>query len=479
MIYLVTTQTELFKSDIYTIISSKESIDKIKKWKNIQFDTETSGRNPHLCKLLCAQFGNDEFDERIVVDCSTVDIKEYKEVLESKTLIGHNLKFDLQFLYNYSIIPRKIYDTMIVEQLLYLGYPSGVKHYSLKAVAEEYLGIDIDKTVRGQIIWRGLDDAVIKYAAYDVVYLEQIAHKQIEECRKKECLVGAKLECDVVPAIAYTEWCGIYLDENKWKTKMLKDKENLNNSLKALNDYCIAHPKLQKWVYVNLQGDLFLGFDTTPKWKVDWQKQEAIKVIQALGFNTKVQDKKTGEDKDSVLEKLLKAQKGIDDTFLKLYFDYQGYYKVVSSFGQGHLNAINPITGRLHTNIWQLGAASGRMSCGGGEDEDLCKYKKLPKGSCKMLNLQQLPHDEETRACFTAPKGYKFVSCDYSSEEARLAGDIYQDEAILDMFRKGIDSHSMYAKIFFKEELKDIDVNDVKKLRPDLRSKAKGPEFKK
>ena len=118
------------------------------------------------------------------------------------------------------------------------------------------------------------------------------------------------------------------------------------------------------------------------------------------------------------------------------------------------------------------------MSCGGGIDDDLAKFKKLPQGSCKLLNLQQLPHDEETRACFVAPKGYKFVSCDYSSEEARLAGDIYQDQAILDIFNKGIDSHSMYAKIFFKEELEGIDVHDVKKLRPDLRNLAKGPEFK-
>jgi DNA polymerase I-like protein with 3'-5' exonuclease and polymerase domains len=35
----------------------------------------------------------------------------------------------------------------------------------------------------------------------------------------------------------------------------------------------------------------------------------------------------------------------------------------------------------------------------------------------------------------------------------------------------------MYAKIFFKEELKDIDVNDVKEKRKDLRDKAKSPEF--
>lgn len=33
----------------------------------------------------------------------------------------------------------------------------------------------------------------------------------------------------------------------------------------------------------------------------------------------------------------------------------------------------------------------------------------------KRLNLQQLPHDRETRACFIAEKGNLFVSCDYSA----------------------------------------------------------------
>lgn len=93
------------------------------------------------------------------------------------------------------------------------------------------------------------------------------------------------------------------------------------------------------------------------------------------------------------------------------------------------------------------------------------------------MNIQQLPHDELTRSCFISEEGNLFVSCDYSAQEGRVQGDIYQDEAILKMYREGIDGHSMYAKIFFKDELKDVDVHDVKKLRPDLRSKAKGPEF--
>jgi DNA polymerase-1 len=39
------------------------------------------------------------------------------------------------------------------------------------------------------------------------------------------------------------------------------------------------------------------------------------------------------------------------------------------------------------------------------------------------------------------------------------------------------DIHSLVASICFKDELEGIPVKDIKKLRPDLRTKAKGPEF--
>lgn len=38
------------------------------------------------------------------------------------------------------------------------------------------------------------------------------------------------------------------------------------------------------------------------------------------------------------------------------------------------------------------------------------------------------------------------------------------------------DIHSLTAKICFPKELEGIEVHQIKKLRPDLRSKAKGPE---
>ena len=37
-------------------------------------------------------------DKQYVIDCTTVDPSEYKEILEKKELIMHNAKFDLKML---------------------------------------------------------------------------------------------------------------------------------------------------------------------------------------------------------------------------------------------------------------------------------------------------------------------------------------------------------------------------------------------
>lgn len=511
MIYLVTKQQQLFTNDFYKIISLECCLDLMQKMPIIQVDSETTGRDPHVNDFLCVQFGNDKLDVRIVVDTTTIPVTSFKSILESKTLLFQNGKFDLQFFYNYNIHPLNIYDTMIVEQFLHLGYPSGQISYSLKEIARRRLNVDIDKTVRGEIIWRGLDEEVIKYAAGDVTYLEKIMHSQIEDLEKiPNAKIGAKIECRFTPVIAYLEWCGIKLDENKWKEKMRKDKLKLQQSEEALNTFLIdtynkGNEKLKPFIFVDYQLSLFEENNSKvgiPQVKINWSSSpQVIEVAKALGFNTNTIDKKTGEEKDSVMEKQLSLQKGINDEFLRLYFGegsegkpnyfpgYSGSYKVVTSFGQGHLNAINPHTGRIHTTYRAIGTVSGRMSSGSKQpNSDLAKLKGLPINpnakqkkeglGCGYPNMQQLPHDKETRSCFVAEKGNLFCSCDYSSMEARIGADVYDEHKLLDEFLYGSgDTHAAYAKAVFAEELKDIDTKDIKKKRPDLRSKVKSVEF--
>lgn len=483
MIYLITKEQKLFENPEYKTISVEESLQLMKDCKVLQYDSETTGRDARICSILCIQFGNKEKDFQIVVDCTTIDITIYKDILEGTLLIGQNLKFDLQFLYNHGIVPRNVYDTMIVEQLLYLGYPAGIISFSLAAIAQRRLGIDIDKSIRGQIIWRGLDTQVIIYAANDVKWLEDIMWSQVADCKKKDCLKGAKLECDFVPVISYLEWCGIKLDENKWKAKMVKDKESLINAENKLNKFVTSNPSLSKFTIINRQGNLFEGFDTEPRCTINWSSsRQVVEVAKILGFNTTVQDKKTKEDKDSVLEKHLKGQKGINDEFLKLYFDYQEHAKVVSSFGQSQLNMINPKTGRCHTIYKQLGASSGRMSCGSQQpNEDLAKLKKIRPKECTYCNFQQLPADDDTRGSFVSEKDNIFCSCDYSAMESYLGADIYEDIEFQNEFLYGSkDTHSLFAWMVFRKECEALGctcVADVKKKAPQWRKAVKAVEF--
>ena len=491
MIYLVTNQTTLFKSEHYTTMSVDASIALIGTWKAIQFDTEADALDQHVGHLLTMQFGSPDGKDQIVVDCTTIKPILYKDMLEIKLLIGHNLKYDLQWLYNFGIHPLNVFDTMIAEQYIYLGYPSGAIKFSLQEVALRYLGIYIDKEVRGKIRYEGLCDEVIVYAAGDVVHLWPIMQKQVAICKSRNAMEGCKIECLFTPVVAYLEWCGIKLDVKKWQAKMAQDQKDLENCIKALNDYCITKPQLQKWVYIDTQGDLWGGYNLTPKFNIDWQKKEAIQVFKALGFNVSSISKSTGEDSESKTEKLITSQRGIDDEFLRLYYGkgepddedyypgYNGSYKVVTSFGQGHINAINPITGRIHTVYKAIGTISGRMSSGSDQpNKDLARLKKIPEKTCKYPNMQQLPKNAMTRGCFVAEKGNLFCSCDYSAMEARIGADVYNEHKLLDEFLYGSgDTHAAYAKAVFAKELEGIDTKDIKKKRPDLRSKVKSVEF--
>ena len=540
MIYLVTNQLSLFESTNYEIISVEESLFILKTWTTIQYDSETSGRNPHICHKLCIQFGNKQANIQIVVDVTTVNILLYKEIFESKSLfIGHNLKFDLQFLYNKGILIKNIWDTMIAEQFLHLGYDNKYFHYSLQAVAERRLNIDIDKSTRGEIIWRGLDDKVIIYAAGDVVPLEDIKEQQEKEILESNGKFGIQIENAFVPVIAYLEWCGIKLDVNKWKLKMQDNENKRIQALEKLNEFCVNYcssrddsftyidwvlvsennhgvitnypidKKYKKWIFTRdidtqiddwgvkkiyhkykkidsfietpLMGNLFDENPLSPKCVINWSSsQQVISFVKYLGFDVTTTDKKTGEEKESVVEKQLAKQKGVNDDFLKLYFAYQEASKECSTYGQNYIDAINPNTGRIHTQFKQLGAISGRMSCGNSKqnDTDLAKLKGISPSRCKYVQCQNLPSDEITRSAFIPNPGNLMTACDYSALESRLGADIYNEPEMLEEFlhRSG-DMHNLCAKLVFHEELKDIAIEDIKDKRPDLRKKVKPIEF--
>lgn len=446
MIYLVSKNKSLFGSDKYIETSFREAMDILWPLKQVQIDTETMGLDCWTKALLTLQLGN--YDNQIVFDWTTLSNEEKLEVkkyLESDVLlIGFNLMFDLTFLYRQNIWPKRIYDAMIAEQLIFLGFPKVISYllkdelnielpgyelsasgnyelsYSLKATAKRRINIDIDKTVRGKIINDGLTTEVVIYAAGDVMWLEKIKDAQETELIKQELNKAVEFECEFIKSLAYTKYCGVHLDAEKWRAKMTSDLTKLRTAENNLNnwvvqwdsnrikdgDWDIQYPEMgyfkeidilreterlvkDKYIRspkddlevpyqteklkaykkkvtslftkVDLQGDLFNGFNTEPKCIINWSSsQQVIKLFEMLGINVKTFDKKTKKEKKSIEEKQIAPQK---DSFpiIPMFLEYQEAAKVVSTYGENWLKAINPVTGRIHAELHSIGTDTGKI----------------------------------------------------------------------------------------------------------------------
>ena len=470
MIYLVTLNQELFNNDAYKIISVKESLEILEPLQIVGLDTETSGLDCWTKELLSVQLGCRDF--QVVIDCKTIDILQYKEYLESDRLfIGWNLKFDLKFLYRKFIIPKNVYDGYLAEKMQWVGYPSGMHSLSLKSAGYEYLGIELDKSVRGKIIYQGLNTETIIYSANDVAYLEDIRNKQLERLKEKDLLTALEYENRFVRVLAYIEYCGVKLDIERWKKKMDSDKKILNEKLKILNKWVEEHyPNNEQFCKIDLQGDLFReeAFDTDPKCIINWNSpQQVIPLLEAEGLDLLVKDKETGKMKKSVDAKVIKPQKDKSD-IVQPYTEFSEAQKVVSTYGEEFIKQINPISSRLHTQYNQIGADTYRVTSGGVDKTNKTKY----------INFLNLPADAETRACFVAEDGNSWISIDYAGQESALLASIANDELMLKELNEGSgDIHSLVASLVFKDEIGDTPLKDIKKKFHNLRQIAKGYEF--
>lgn len=476
-IYLVTGQKQLFDNDTYIIIGVEESLRLLEPLRVVGLDTETEGFSPFLKKLLMLQLGNRDF--QVVVDCTTVDVGLYKEYLESDRLfIGWNLKFDVKFLFYHGIIPRNLYDGLLAEKMRWLGWPSGMHSLSLKSAGENYLGVELDKTVRGQIIWKKeLTDEIVEYAANDVRYLEDIMNAQTAILYERGQKLALEIENKAILPTAYFEFCGVKLSDELWTAKMKKDEAELQEAQEELDKFIVdlyneGAAGINKFVEM-AQPDLF-GFVTPdPKCKVNWNSsKQVIPLLEFFGFELMTRDKVKGGMKKSVDATVIEGQKD-KHPIAKVYLRFKAAQKVTSTYGQNFRDLVNPVTGRIHTSFNQIGSDTHRYSSGGGDDKEVIPGRKVP-----LVNLQNLPADAETRACFVAEKGNKWISADYSGEESVILANISKDKAMIELFLHGCgDLHSLVAKMVYPDELRDIPVEQVKRVRPDLRKKAKAPEF--
>jgi len=439
MIYLVSNQNSVYSSELFKTISLEDALDLLIKTPILGLDTETGGLDCFTKKLLLLQLGTYEF--QVLFDISSYNGKipeKLKVFLNTSTalFILQNAKFDLKFLFVQEVILTNVFDTMLAETIITNGLQ--FKGRDLKSIAMKYLSIELDKTVRGDIITKGLSDRVLLYSADDVKYLELIMDRQITQINSLNLKNAVALDNKFVVVLAYIEYCGIKLDLEAWLKRTTIAEAQVLILKKELENFLW---KDKKYKYFSGMTDMYtLEQDCILNW--DSPKQ-VLELFNSYGINTIL--KKKGEDVSTIDAKVLEPQVN-KFPILPPYLKYKEAQKEISTYGRSWSKYINPKTKRIHTTFKQL-MVTGRLSCGNKKDG--------------TVNLQNIPSDPETRRCFIPEPGNLMCSCDYSSQESIVLANFSKEPNLINFYEKGLtDSHSYIAFLMYPE-LKTCDPKDV------------------
>lgn len=170
-------------------------------------------------------------------------------------------------------------------------------------------------------------------------------------------------------------------------------------------------------------------------------------LFDRLKLDEKAKKTKTGQysTSEDILDKLAAKHPVVGKIM-----EFRALKKLLTTYLHALPAAINPETGKVHTNYNQTVTATGRISS-------------------SAPNLQNIPvrDDEgrEIRRAFTADPGCLFLSADYSQIELRLMADFSDDDIMLDAFRHGRDIHAITAARIFHKTPEEVSANERRKAK--------------
>ena len=387
--------------------------DELMKCDRIAFDTETAPREPGMsatdaktCRLLGFSLAIAP-GKAWYVDAGLVDIFRPIFADPSKTLVGHNVKFDRAVLHRYGIGFASVpHDTMLAHYCM-----DAAARHGLKELSEQLLGYKMirfedvaGEQERGkpEPTLEGKDPKLVcDYAAEDAdmtLQLEDVIRPEVPVAPPPLPNALADVEEPLVKILLDMEREGVKIDVDALKAYGRElDREILSLTQKILS---YAEP----------------GFNP------DSPKQLAELLFGKLGL---AGGKKTASGSFSTDEKTLSKLVG-DHPIVSLILEYRACTKLKSTYVD-KLPTLIDENGRVHTTYAQAFTETGRLSS-------------------SDPNLQNIPIRTERgkliRKAFVArDANHVLISADYSQIELRIMAAMSGDKAMLDAFRRGEDIH--------------------------------------
>ena len=114
--------------------------------------------------------------------------------------------------------------------------------------------------------------------------------------------------------------------------------------------------------------------------------------------------------------------------------EYRKWGKIKSTYIDGYLKYLNPVTGCIHPELFALSTDTGRMNCRNPNAQNMPRKTNDPIG---------------VRNFIKAPEGCLILSLDFSQIELRVGAFYCRDERMLDTYRKNGDIHAATTSVIF------------------------------
>ena len=362
------------------------------------------------------------------------------------TKIAHNISFESSMAYHRGIVIQPpVYDTICASQMTLKNTfefrklsDSGLKRLADELFNESLPGFSSVTDGRHFDELDAQDAETVRYGSADSDYALRLYHKfneWFDRFLPKHRKIVEVIESPTAVYLGIMKHNGIPVDlelMQKRKAEAEAEMERIRNEIAFII------------------GDVPIGANcSTAAFKTYLFKNLGLPVMKTTESNKEAADDMTM----TLLKEWCDENRPELSPLFTLVQEYRKWGKIKSTYIDGYLKHLNPVTGCIHPDLFALSTDTGRMNCQRPNAQNMPRKTNDPIG---------------VRNFIRAPEGHIIVSCDFSQIELRVGAFYCRDEVMLETYRRNGDIHAATTSVIFGvsyEEAQDKHRADYKEQR--------------
>lgn len=341
--------------------------------------------------------------------------------------IAHNIAFESSFAYASGIVIQvPVYDTICASQMSLKSIYEFRKlnESGLKRLAEELFGEPLptfSSVTDGKHFDEldAQDEETVRYGSADSDFALRLYHKfntWFDRFLPKHRYIVEEIESPTAVYLGIMKKNGIPVDIPLMQDRKAEAEAEMERIRKEI---------------AFMIGDVNIGANcSTQAFKNYLYQDLGLPILKTTETNREAADDMTM----TLLKEWCDANRPEISRLFSLVQEYRKWGKIKSTYIDGYLKHLNPVTGCIHPDLFALSTDTGRMNCRNPNAQNMPRKTNDPIG---------------VRNFIKAPEGSLILSLDFSQIELRVGAFYCRDERMLDTYRRNGDIHAATTSVIF------------------------------